>query len=289
MTQRSGRPTGARSFSQIYGVDFSGAKLAGRAAWIARAEISKGRLVLQELNSLEKLCGCAERDTALAHLVSLVRQSDDALWAMDFPFGLPTAVMDPRASWSSLMRSVGRWQQGAYEFGLLCLARGRKIGTPHVYRPTDRENRTPFDCYHYRIIYQTFHGMRDVLLPLMRDPATAILPFQYGKLEAARRVAVETCPSSTLKRLGLPHHTYKQPAGGPLAAARRRTRHRILQGIEPWIHLEPHHRRKIMRDGGGDALDAVLATVGGWTAWRTADHEGIAKDRRTCREGRIFA
>jgi hypothetical protein len=289
MIRRSGRPAGARSFSTVYGVDFSGAKLAGRAAWVARSQVTRRGLVLRELASLETLCGCADREQALSHLVSMIRQSDDALWAMDFPFGLPTAVMDVRASWASLLRRVGRWNEGAYDFGLLCLDRGRRLGTPHVYRPTDRENRTPFDCYHYRIIYQTFHGMRDVLLPLMPEPSTAILPFQYAKLAGARRVLVETCPSSTLKRLGLPHHTYKQPTGGALSVTRRRTRHRILEGLEPWIHLDSPYRRKIMRDGGGDALDAVLATVGGHAAWHVADHQAIARDRRTCREGRIFA
>jgi hypothetical protein len=58
--------------------------------------------------------------------------------------------------------------------------------------------------------------MRDVLGPLLRHRSTAILPFHYRRLAAARRVVVETCPSSTLKRLGLPHQNYKQPAGGPL-------------------------------------------------------------------------
>ena len=33
----------------------------------------------------------------------------------------------------------------------------------HIRRLTDREAKAPFDCYHYRIIHQTFYGMRDVL------------------------------------------------------------------------------------------------------------------------------
>jgi hypothetical protein len=48
-------------------------------------------------------------------------------------------------------------------------------------------------------------------------------------------------------------------------------------------------RRKIMRDPGGDALDAAIAAAGAWQAWNAADHRSIARDERTCREGRIYA
>lgn len=278
------------TFTQVYGVDFSGAKLAGRTAWLARCEVSSsGRLRLVELHPLEKHAGVADRDPALAHLVSMIRGSDAALWAIDFPFGLPTAVMDPDSSWLDLLAKTGRWRRGAYAFGVHLLNRGRKLGTPHVYRPTDRENKAPFDCYHYRIIYQTYHGMRDVLLPLANGRGTAILPFQYRKLTTAKRVLVEACPSSTLKRLKLPHHTYKQPAGGPLTGPRRRNRHRILEGLEPLVEIGAGERRKIMRDGGGDALDAVIAAAGAREAWPRVDHASVRRDRRTCREGRIYA
>jgi hypothetical protein len=272
----------------VIGVDFSGARLAGNTIWIARA-VTGRRLRLLELHPLTHHADVAEREPALAHLVSMIRQSNDSLWAIDAPFGLPTCVMDRGGGWQDLLRKTGRWRRGAYAFGLHLLERGRKLGTPHVYRPTDRENKTPFDCYHYRIIYQTFHGMRDVLLPLSTDRGAAILPFQCEKLSRAKRVLVETCPSSTLKRLGLPHHTYKQPAGGPLSAARRRTRHRILSGIEPLIDIAASERRKIMRDPGGDALDAVLAAAGVWQAWNSADHVSIARDQQMCREGKIYA
>jgi hypothetical protein len=139
-----------------------------------------------------------------------------------------------------------------------------------------------------RIFYQTFHGMRDVLGPLRRDRATAILPFQYRRLPAARRVLVGACPASTLKRLGLPHQNYKQPQGGPLTAKRRRTRRAILDGLAAWVEIGPAHRHAIMRNGGGDALDAVIAAVGGLGAWQAADHRLLARHPRYPREGKLY-
>jgi hypothetical protein len=148
-------------FGTIYGVDFSGAKLAGRNTWVARVELTEGRHAppyhrLAELKSLEKLCGTTERAPALAHLVERIAASDEALWALDFPFGLPVAVMAPGARWPDQLDFLRAWGEDAYGAGLECLRRARALGGPnHIRRLTDLEERAPFDSYHYRIIYQT--------------------------------------------------------------------------------------------------------------------------------------
>jgi hypothetical protein len=284
-------PGGARRFRTVYGVDFSGARLAGRTTWVAKAEWrGRGRarrLRLLELESLEGLCGTAERAPALAYLVDSIARSRGALWAIGAPFALPVEVQDEGMTWPALLRFVRRWgEHEGYDLGLWALERARALGGPqHVYRATDLAARTPFDAYHYRIIYQTFHGMRDVLWPLARVRETAIMPFHYSRLRAARRVVVETCQSSTLKRLGLPHQNYKQPAGGPLSARRRRTRREILAGLAPFVEIGARHRRRIGRDPGGDALDAVIAAVGAAAGWASADHRAVAREPRYRREG----
>jgi hypothetical protein len=281
------------TFNTIYGVDFSGAKLAGRNTWVATLERRGGarreRYALTELSCLEKLCGTAERGPALAHLVELIARSDGALWALDAPFGLPVEVLDPGTRWPAQLEFLNDWGDDAYGVGLEFLNRAKRLGGPmHIRRLTDHEARAPFDCYHYRIIYQTFYGMRDVLRPLARTRGTAILPFQYRRLPSARRVLVEACPSSTLQRLGWPHQNYKQPAGGPLTRKRLRTRRQILDALERHVAISPRHRRVMMRNGGGDAIDAVLAGVGARHAWRDADHGAIARHPRYRLEGKLF-
>ena len=130
--------------------------------------------------------------------------------------------------------------------------------------------------------------MRDVLGPLLKLRRTAVLPFHYRRLARAERVLVEACPSSTLKRLGLPHQNYKQPQGGPLTLKRLRTRRALLNGLAHHVEITPGQRRVIMRNGGGDALDAVVAAVGGAHAWVDADHRHIARHPRYPREGRLY-
>jgi hypothetical protein len=282
------------TFKTIYGVDFSGAKLAGRNTWVARLErragVSRGRpYALTELECVERACGTAERGLAIEHLVGRVAASEGALWAMDFPFGLPVEVLEAGTRWEEQLKFLREWGGDAYDVGLACLARAKKLGGPmHIRRLTDHEAKAPFDCYQYRIIYQFFYGVRDVLGPLAATRGTAILPFQYRRLPTARRVLVEACPSSTLKRLGLPHQNYKQPEGGPLSGKRLRTRRVILDHLAEHISISPSQRRTMMRNGGGDAIDAVIAAVGAHAAWRDADHRSIARHGRYPREGKLF-
>jgi hypothetical protein len=290
-------------FTTVFGVDFSGAKEAGRNIWIARCEPARiarnGRasarnnrepsLRLVDLTCLESVCGCADRASVLSYLVSLIKTSHFALWAMDFPFGFPIEVFAPGTRWPGQLDFLRDWGEDAYGVGLECLRRAKRLGGPmHIRRQTDDEMKAPFDCYHYRIIYQAFYGMRDVLGPLSRSRGTAILPFQYRRLSTARRVLVEACPSSTLKRLSLPHQNYKQPAGGPLTGKRRRTRHAILDGLGRHIAFDDGHRRVMMRNSGGDAIDAVIAAAGGYDAFQAADHRRVARHERYPREGLLY-
>ena len=289
--------TPTRAFTAVFGVDFSGARLAGRTTWIARLDpirhhrsaTAQPVFSLGALDRLDRLAGTAERDAALAHLVRLVTESHDALWALDFPFGLPVELFPARARWPRQLALVREYRTDDYGLGLECVRRARTLGPKmHIRRQTDIDARAPFDPYHYRIIYQTMHGMYSVLRPLRRDRATAVLPFHYARLESADRVLVEACPASTLKRLGLPARNYKQPAGGPLTRRRRAVRRIIMSGIASLVRIGDRDRRVMMRDSGGDAIDAVLAAIGAAQAFAAVDHDAIARHARYPREGHLY-
>jgi hypothetical protein len=277
-------------FDVVYGVDFSGAKLAGRNTWVARVEPRRrGRPVLVALDRLEALCGTPERGPALAHLVELVAASESALWGCDFPFGLPLELFPADTPWPDHFTFLGEWGEEAYACGLECVRRAmERFQRKHIRRATDGEAKAPFDAFHYRMIYQTFFGMRDVIGPLRATPGTAVLPFQYRRLARARRVLVECCPGSVLKRLGVPHQNYKQPTGGPLTRKRRLTRRVILDWLAGRVAFDDRFRRVMMRNPGGDALDAVIAAVGAARAVAAADHRAIARHPRYPREGHLF-
>lgn len=131
--------------------------------------------------------------------------------------------------------------------------------------------------------------MRDVLGPLRDDPDTAILPFHYRRLGRARRVVVEALPARTLRRLCLPHQNYKQPEGGPLSRVRRASRRLIVPGLASLVAVGAADQRRMTRNPGGDAIDAVAAAVGALQAWEATDHEAVRRERRYRREGRTYA
>lgn len=274
----------------MFGVDFSGAALSGKTAWLAEMNVLPGEdhLRLIDLKPLGKLAGEDHRHSVCQYLVTRIRNSDQAFWGMDFPFGLPIELS--LGDWFEQLDRVASFDGTAKDYGRHLVALSEKqSGSMHIRRRTDTETKTPFDCYHYRIIYQTYHGMGDVLRPISGDRETAILPFAYERLSQARRVVVEACPASTLKRLGLPHQRYKQSAGKPPDSVHQKTRRAILKGVSDLVEMTAHRRRIIMQDPGGDALDAVLAGVGSWHAMQTCDHNALAIHDRYPLEGFVYA
>ena len=99
--------------------------------------------------------------------MEVIQESRQAPWSLDFPFGLPFEVMEPGALWPAQLDLLPNWGEDAYGVGLECLRRAKALGGPnHIRRLTDSEEKAPFNPYHYRIIYQNFYSMRDVLGPL---------------------------------------------------------------------------------------------------------------------------
>ncbi len=187
------------TFAAIYGVDFSGARLAGRTLWLARLDRALGPTPwrLNQLASLETLCGTAERAPVLEHLVGLIQNSEGALWALGFPFGLPVEVMegDGRDDQFAFLRA---WGEDAYGAGVACLNRAKALGHPgHIRRQTDIETHAPWDTYAYRLIYQTFYGMRDVLGPLREQTPRGPMMVQETRAAYGSAEKVEERPTKT--------------------------------------------------------------------------------------------
>ena len=53
--------------------------------------------------------------------------------------------------------------------------------------------------------------------------------------------------------------------------------------------MSQHRRSVIMQDSGGDALDAVLAGLGGWRAFYCTNHAEVLRDARYSLEGRVYS
>src|SRR5262245_33059984 len=136
------------AFESVYGVDFSGARQAGRTTWVARAGPQRSRpgLALVELHRLDSLCGTPDRAACLGHLVRMVNGAAAGLWGIDAPFGLPVELFAAGAGWAEQFDFLAQWGDDAYECGLECIRRAKRVGDRmHIRRTTDTETKAPFD------------------------------------------------------------------------------------------------------------------------------------------------
>jgi hypothetical protein len=238
---------------RIFGVDFSGAEKAGDAIWIAEACINGSRVHLESCWPASALPGSgSERARCLAALVAFIASQRSAVIGCDFPFSLPVTMID-EPSWRAFALGFADRYPTAQSFLADCRQRA---GGREIRRACDRNSRVPFAAYNLRIYRQTYHGIRDVLAPLLRSDSAVVLPMDRAR--AGRPWVIETCPASTLKHAGL-YLSYK----GRSAAATD-ARRAVIAGLvrRGWLApLSPALRRLAIDNSGGDALDSIIAAM----------------------------
>lgn len=238
---------------RVLGVDFSGARDAGKAIWIAEGEASDDGVRIASCFPARDLNGGnPEKDVALAALVAHIAGQGAAWVGFDFPFSLPAALID-EPDWDAFLANFHRRYPTAEALREFCVdrANGKELK-----RRTDVAARAPFSAYNLRLFRQTYSGIGHVLHPLVSTGRARVLGLQ--PLTDGKPVLVETCPASLLKAEGL-YFSYKGRGEAPLAARRK-----ILSSLVRRRALRPLPRtlrNRVLKNTGGDALDAVIAAI----------------------------
>ncbi len=240
----------------IYGVDFSGARDAGRRIWIARGVLDGNILCIEDCRPGEMLPGSSsKRDACLCALRDLIFSENQAVIGLDFPFGLPGGLPSVAAmkSWEESILSFATSFRSPDHFRDICR---RDAGNRDLKRETDNIAGTPWSPYNWRLRWQTFYGIRDVLAPLVKEDTVRVLPMQDA--DQSKPWLVEICPASTLKAEGL-HLGYKGKG-----ETERKGRQAILTWLEGAARIRiptSQLREEILGNPGGDALDSLVAAV----------------------------
>ncbi len=243
---------------RVWGVDFSGAKDAGKKIWIAGGQIRRGILEIESCGAARELPGFGtKRDECLAGLCEFVARQGECVFGFDFPFGLPEKLVK-EGTWEEFVAAFRKTYADPESFRNACLtaARGRELK-----RLTDRECQNPFSPYHLKLYRQTYHGIRDILGPIVAKGLACVPPMQ--KLVPGKPWVLEICPAATLKREGL-YLSYKGKT-----KEHREARRWILEGIERPGGLRigsQEIREKVLDDSGGDGLDSVIAALAAFRA-----------------------
>lgn len=265
----------------ILGIDFSGAGSAGRKIWISegRLETDGTCRIGRCIRAADLPGGGRDRDRALSALVRYIVSHSDAVAGLDFPFSLPAQLLAGE-SWETFIRAFPGRYPSADRFRLQCQ---EATGGKELKRRTDTDTKTPFSPYNIRLYRQTYHGLRDVLHPLVAGDHARILPMQ--EVAPGKATILEICPASTLQRSGM-YLPYKGKG-----VSHRAARMMILHWMEgdtdeptlweisgargptmenaPIIVSDGSMREAMVDDPEGDALDSLIALVATLRAAKT--------------------
>ncbi len=289
---------------RVFGVDFSGARDAGRYIWVCRGHPGSDGVRVESVDPLAELPGgAADREPALRVLVQKITESPRSAWGFDFPFALPRPVADALAD--AAPAGFADQVEGVARLGDPDSFRERcRAANPgaELRRQTDDDAATPFSPYNLRMYKQTFYGMLGVLRPLRSHREIAVLPFDHlpeptgsgerlpfnrqSRGRVPHTYLLEVCPASLLKVLDYPHDRYKGSDESRGKAREALLRRLIDDGlVRPMARAL---RTRIVDDAGGDGLDSVLAAVSAWRGYRTHDHGAYRVDPHYGLEGFVY-
>jgi hypothetical protein len=274
------RASGRKAARRIVGLDFSGAVAAGKAIWIAEGHEARGLLVLESCRPALELPGSgAMRGTALPAVVRHLASLGDAIVGCDFPFGLPREVMGS-ADWRGFLNAFPARFRSAEAFRDSCRA---ATGGRELRRLCDVEAKVPFCAWNLRLYRQTWHGIAEILRPLVLEHDARVLPMEAALPD--RLWLTEVCPASFLKRIRL-YEPYK--GRGAHHRAMRAGMLARLVADKLLAPLAPSLERRLLDDPGGDALDSVIAAVATWRNWRDGVFTEGPRSTVEALEGRVY-
>jgi hypothetical protein len=200
---------------------------------------------------------------------------------LDFPFSLPRRLVEAN-NWEEFVLSFSSRYPDAEKFRQSCWG---TAGNCEEKRDTDRKSKTPFSPYNRRLYRQTYYGIRDVLVPLVRDKVVSVLPMQGVASDKPR--LLEVCPAYTLERMGQ-RRPYK---GSNRDRDKRANRVHILKEIENTglIRIRPSAlRATILDNSDGDALDSVIAALATFQAIGSTNDFSASTSSNSMLEGHIY-
>ena len=238
---------------RVAGVDFSGARDAGKHIWVAEGAPTPDGVRIDSLRRADALpCSGAAFDAAMPGLCAHIATLTDSIVGFDFPFSIPAPLIG-QSTWSAFVRDFALRYPTPEDFRESCRA---TTGGKELKRETDIEAKVPWCAYNLRLYRQTWAGIRHVLAPLVSNKRARVIPIQAPK--DGLPVVAEICPASFLKREGL-YFPYK--GRGP---ALQQARSKVLTELARRKRMTPVRgslRKTMVRDVGGDALDAALSAI----------------------------
>jgi hypothetical protein len=246
----------------IHGVDFTCAPRKAKPITVAVCSLRGQRL---QISALEECPSFADFEAFLA-------RPGPWVGGFDFPFSLPAELVRDLGwpgAWKDLVSHCAAKSRGDFRRDLDAYRATRPTGSKYAHRATDLPagSSSPMKLVNPPVALMFHEGARRLL-----DAGLNIPVLQENR---CNRVALEAYPGLLVrKQLGI-RASYKSDTRSEQTRERRDVRMKILRALEDGLPLqialivESHFKRKIISDGSGDLLDAVICALqAAWAAKR---------------------
>jgi hypothetical protein len=243
---------------RIYGVDFTCAPRRVKPITVASGLQKNDCLDIEEIEKLE----------SFEAFEAFLQRPGPWIGGFDFPFSLPRELVRDLgwpAQWQALVAHCAAFDRVGFRNVLDAYRASRPVGNKYAHRATDLPagSSSPMKLVNPPVALMFHEGARRLLA------AGVSLP---GLLQGRNpRVALEAYPGLLVrKQLGI-RGSYKADARAEQTPARKAVRKIILKSLKAGRPLGIRLRideKRLVDDGSGDLLDAVICAVQAAWAWR---------------------
>jgi len=248
----------------LHGVDFTSAPRRSKGITIASGYLVGDRFTLNNLTTLHDFDRFSE----------WLNQPGPWIAGFDFPFSFPRELIIQLGwptDWAALIPYVATRTRSELRDTFKAVCDARPVGSKFIHRATDLISGSsssmkwvnPPDAY-----------MLHAGAPMLLDAGVHIPFMQPGDRS---RIALEAYPSLVVR--GITSASYKSDTPAKQTPARRATRRAIMRALAlgdypQQIQLEAgHFKQRLIDDGSGDLLDAVLCALMAAWAWQRRDQD----------------
>lgn len=245
---------------QLIGVDFSSAPTNRKPITVAVGQLTVGRWPTYRLEAIREL-------PSLAAFEQLLAEPGDWIGGFDLPFGQPRTLIEHEGwptDWPTFVRFFCSQPREMLRETFRQWCNARPVGNKFAWRKTDKPagSSPAMRWTNPPVAWMMHAGIGRMLAAGMAFPAHRHPPARGNR----RRIALEAYPGFTARQVV--RGSYKSDTPASQTPDRRKRRQQILDALstgaaELAVRLEasPTWRRRMLADGRGDLLDAVICSL----------------------------
>lgn len=248
----------------LHGVDFTSAPRPKKGITIASGYLHQHSFTLDSLTTLHDFSSFAD----------WLQRPGPWLGGFDFPFSFPRELVNQLGwpdTWSTLITHIRRLERAELREQFKAICDARPVGSKFIHRDCDlpAKSSSPMKWVNPPVAYMLHAGA-----PMLLDAGVHIPFMQPGDRS---RIALEAYPGLVVR--GITSASYKSDTPAKQTPARRAARRAIMRTLAlgdypQQIQLEAgHFKQRLIDDGSGDLLDAVLCALMAAWAWQRRDQD----------------